>query len=79
MGLELRDLLGGIVVEDTDLKVVRAYDNPVLAGNEATGADGDIGNLERFDDRLPPVREAFQAIARIPTEVSYDQMLTVPA
>lgn len=46
------DLLGGIVVVDTELEVIRAANNPVLARNESTGTNRDIGKLECFDDRL---------------------------
>jgi len=46
------DLLGGIVVVDAQLEVVRTADDPVLAGNETTGSDRDIGELERFNNRL---------------------------
>lgn len=46
------DLLGGVVVVDTELEVVAAADDPVLAGDETAGSDGDICEFERFDDLL---------------------------
>jgi hypothetical protein len=70
MSFELGHLFRGVVVEDSNLKVVRTNNDPILSGNEAASADGDIGNLERFDDRLSPVRQAMRAIAKSHTEVS---------
>ena len=52
VGLEGGDLLGGIVVIDAELEVITTADDPVLAGNEAAGSDGDIGELESLDDGL---------------------------
>ena len=52
VGLEGGDLLGGVIVVDTELEVVGAADDPVLSGNEAAGSDRDIGQLEGFDDLL---------------------------
>lgn len=53
VGLKGGDALGGVVVVDAQLKVVRTADDPVLPRYEATGADRDIGKLEGFDDLLP--------------------------
>lgn len=50
------DFLGCVVVVDTDLKVVGTADDPVLASNESTCADRDVGELERFNDLLRFVR-----------------------
>jgi hypothetical protein len=50
VGLERMDLLVGVVVEDAELEVVRAGDEPVLAGDEAGAADGDLGDLEGLED-----------------------------
>ena len=46
------DFLAGVVVVDAELEVIAAADDPVLAGDEAAGADGDVGELEGFDDGL---------------------------
>lgn len=46
------DLLGGVIVIDAELEVVRAADNPVLARDESTGTDRNIGKLKCFDDGL---------------------------
>ena len=54
MRLKRCNLLRGIVVVDSQLKVVRTADNPVLARNESTRADGHIGQLKGFDNRLFP-------------------------
>ena len=50
MGLERSDFLGCIVVLDTELEVVRAANNPSLAGNEASSSHGDIGEFEGFNN-----------------------------
>ena len=50
------DFLGCVVVVDTDLKVVGTADDPVLASNESTSADGDVGEFEGLDDLLRFVR-----------------------
>jgi hypothetical protein len=50
--LEGGDFLGGVVVVDAELEVVTAADDPVLAGYEASRADGNIGQFEGFDDCL---------------------------
>ena len=46
------NLFGGIVVVHPDLKIVGTADNPILAGDEAPGSDGNIGEFERLDDYL---------------------------
>lgn len=46
------NLLGGVIVIDAELEVVRTADNPVLARNESTGTNRNIGKLECFDDGL---------------------------
>jgi hypothetical protein len=53
MGFELSDLFRRVVVIDSELEVVRSDNDPVLASDETTGADGNIGNFEGFDDGLP--------------------------
>lgn len=52
MSLERRDLLGRIVVVNTELEVVRTANNPVFAGNEASSSYGDIGEFEGFNNGL---------------------------
>lgn len=52
MRFEGRDLLGGVVVVYSELEVITSAHNPVLAGHEATSANGDIGELEGLDDAL---------------------------
>ncbi len=52
MRLERRNLFRGVVVVDTELKVVGAADNPVLARNEATGTDRKVGQFERLNRAL---------------------------
>lgn len=52
VGFELGDLLGGVVVVDSDLEIVGPADNPVLASNETASSYGDIGKLEGFDNGL---------------------------
>lgn len=52
MCLEGCDLLACVIVVDPHLEVIAAADNPVLAGDEAAGSYGDIGELEGLDDRL---------------------------
>lgn len=52
VGLEGGNLLGGVVVVDTELEVITTADDPVLTGDEAAGSDGDIGELEGLDDGL---------------------------
>ena len=50
MGFEGRHLFMGVVVEDAQLEVVRAGDEPVLARNKFDTAHWDLRDLERFDD-----------------------------
>ena len=50
--LEGGDLLRGVVVVHAELEVIAATHDPVLARDEAAGADGDIGELEGLDDCL---------------------------
>ena len=52
MRLETGDLLAGVVVVDAELEVIAATHDPILAGDEAAGADGDVGELEGLDDAL---------------------------
>jgi hypothetical protein len=51
VGLERVHLLERVVVEDAELEVVRARDEPLLARDEARAPDGDLGDLERLEDR----------------------------
>lgn len=46
------NLLEGVVVEDTDSQVVRASDDPGLAGNEPGGSDRRVTNLNRLHQSL---------------------------
>jgi hypothetical protein len=50
------DLLAGVVVVDSQLEVIAAGNNPVLACNEATSSYRNIGEFECLDDRLCFVR-----------------------
>lgn len=52
MSLEGCDLLGGIVVIDSQLEVIRTADDPILARNEASSPNRDIGEFEGFDNCL---------------------------
>ena len=51
MGLKGCDLFVCVAIEDTQLEVVGAGHEPVLAGNEADAADRDLSDLERLDQR----------------------------
>ena len=51
MGFKGRDLFMGVVVEDTQLEVVGAGDEPVLAGDEADAADRYFCDLKGLDQR----------------------------
>lgn len=51
VGLERRDLLVCIVVEDAQLEVVRAGHEPVLARDKTHAAYGHLGDLEGLDER----------------------------
>jgi hypothetical protein len=46
------DLLGRIVVVDAKLEVIATANDPIFAGDEAAGADGDVCEFEGFDDLL---------------------------
>ena len=46
------DFLRGIVIVDTDLKIIRTAHDPILAGDEPPCSHGDIGELESLDNRL---------------------------
>lgn len=50
MGFEGRHLFVGVVVEDAQLEVVRAGDEPVLARYKFDTSHWDLCDLERFDD-----------------------------
>ena len=52
MSFERCDFLGGVVVVDAQLKVIRATNDPVLPRDEATCSDRDIGEFEGLDNRL---------------------------
>lgn len=52
MCLEGSDLLGSVVVIDSELEVIATANNPILARDEATCSDRDIGQFESLDDRL---------------------------
>nr|POF00933.1 phosphatidylglycerol/phosphatidylinositol transfer protein [Quercus suber] len=56
MCLEGGDLLIGVVVVDAQLEVIATAYNPVFPSDEATSANGHIGELEGLDDRLRLVR-----------------------
>jgi hypothetical protein len=50
--LELLDLVHRVVVVDAHGHVVRARDDPLLARDKLGGADGQVRQLERLDERL---------------------------
>ncbi len=52
MRFEGGDLLGGVVVVDSQLKVIRATYDPILTSDETASADRDICELEGFDNGL---------------------------
>lgn len=52
VSFECGNFFRSIVVEDSQMEVIGANHEPVLAGDEATSANGDIGNLEGFDECL---------------------------
>ena len=52
MSLEGCYLFGGVEVVDSNLEIIRAADNPILAGDEAASSHRYIGEFERFDDGL---------------------------
>lgn len=62
MSFEGGDLFGGVVIVHTELEVIRTADNPVLPRNESTGADGDIGEFECFDDGLVRVDVSYVSV-----------------
>jgi hypothetical protein len=49
VGLEAGDLFGGVVIDNPQLKVVRASNNPVLACNKTASTDGHIGEFKGLD------------------------------
>ena len=46
------NLLGSVVVVNTQLEVIGTTDNPVLSRDESTGSDGNIGKLKGLDNLL---------------------------
>jgi len=48
MGLERDDLFVRVVIEDTELKVVRTSDEPVFTRDELDTTDGDVGHFKRL-------------------------------
>jgi hypothetical protein len=54
--LERCDLLARVVVVDSQLEVIAAGHDPVLARNEATSSYGNVGKFKCLDDRLCFVR-----------------------
>ena len=52
VSLERCDLLRGVIVVYSQLEVIGAADNPVLARNETSSSNRDIGELECLDDCL---------------------------
>lgn len=43
-------LFRGIVVIDAKLEIIRAANDPILAGNEAPSSYGNIGEFKGFDN-----------------------------
>ena len=58
MGFEGSNLLGGIIVVDSELEVIGPADDPILACDETTCPYRNIGELECLDNGLETVREA---------------------
>lgn len=56
MGFERRNTFRCVVVIDSNLEVIGAADDPILAGNKTTGAYGNIGKLKGLDNLLRLVR-----------------------
>lgn len=52
MRLKGRDLLGGVVVEDSQVEIIAAADNPILPGNKTPRSYGYVRELEFFDNGL---------------------------
>ena len=52
MCLEALHLLSRVVIEDSDLKVIRTAQDPVLLGQELHRADGEGRGLQSFDGSL---------------------------
>ena len=52
VSFERSDLLRGVIVVDSDLEIVRATDDPILAGNKSACPHGNICELEGLDDGL---------------------------
>jgi hypothetical protein len=50
IGFEERHLFVGVVIEDAQLEVIRAGNEPVLASDKFDTAHWDLWDLERFDD-----------------------------
>jgi hypothetical protein len=78
MSFERGDLLRGVVIVDSQLKVIRATDDPVLPSNKATSANRYIGEFEGFDNGLLDSVLGFTIATFMLTCVSYDQMYTWP-
>lgn len=52
MSFEGCNFLGGIIVVDSNLEIIGAAHNPILAGNKSTCSYGNICELEGFDNCL---------------------------
>jgi hypothetical protein len=50
VGLECRDFFVCVVIEDAELEIVGACDEPVLARNKFAAPNRNLGNLERLDN-----------------------------
>ena len=57
MSFEGGNLLGGVVVVDAKLEIVRTAYYPVLAGNETACSYRDVGEFESFNDGLPQCKQ----------------------
>jgi hypothetical protein len=49
MGLEARDLLSRVVVENSELKVIGSSDYPILSGDESSSANRHVRHLKGLD------------------------------
>ena len=51
MGFKGDNFLVSIVIEDSELEIIGTRNEPVLAGDEAHAANGDLCDLESLDER----------------------------
>ena len=74
VGMRLEGPLFGqrVVVVDADVGVVGPRDHPLLPRDEAGGADGEVGGLERADERaVAGVPDADGAVVEVGEEPDF--------